>query len=170
MTTLGNNLQLNQFKQSSVRGALDELYNFNNIPGKIVNEEETQKTVAGDLVVLTEGADYVPVYREVLSTDTVESLANSLKGFVVRNLKLNNVSNINDTTGVALEGSVMVMIAEEAIESGARVAYDATVTTPENTGKVLNNPSSAEDGKITCGFALDTAKKDGDLIRVYIKF
>lgn len=171
MTTLGTNQQLNQFRQTAVRGSLDELYNFNNVPGKIVNTSAIQETVAGDMVVMTSGAEYVPVYREVVATDTVASLTNTLKGFVVKNLKNGILQNKDQTTvGVALEGSVMRMIAEEAIASGAQVAYDATTTTPANTGKVLNNPATAVAGQIPCGYALDTAKQDGDLIRVYIKF
>lgn len=171
MTTLGTTQQLNQFKQTAVRGTLDQLYNFNNIPGKIVNDDPDQLTTAGDMVVMTSGADGIPVYREILATDTESGLENTLKGFVVRNLKT-GVFNANDEviTGVALEGSVMRMIAEEAINSGAQVAYDATTTVPANTGKILNNPSTAVTGQLACGYALDTAKADGDLIRVYIKF
>ena len=167
MTTLGNDLQLNQFRQTAVRGSLDQAYNFNNIPGKVAS---ANGVVGGDMVVMTSGANGVPQYEEVVATDTEAGLADALKGFVVKNLKQNVINSNEECVGVALEGSVMRMIAEEAIASGAKVAYDATTTVPANTGKVINNPAVATTGQIACGIALDTATQDGDLIRVYIKF
>ena len=126
MTTLGTNQQLNQFTQTAVRGSLDQLYNFNIIPALIQNENANQKTSAGDMVVFTAGANGVPVVREVLATDTDETLANTMKGFVVRNLKQNAIdTNDEYTRGIACEGSVMRMIAEQPIESGEQVFYDA---------------------------------------------
>ncbi len=126
MTTLGTNQQLNQFRQTAVRGSLDQLYNFNVIPALIENENANQKTSAGDMVVFTAGANGVPVVREILPTDTDTALANTMKGFVVRNLKQNAVdSNDEYTRGIACEGSVMRMIAEQQIESGEQVFYDA---------------------------------------------
>ncbi len=126
MTTLGTNQQLNQFRQTAVRGSLDQLYNFNVIPALIQNENTNQKTSGGDMVVFTAGANGVPVVREVLATDTDEMLANTMKGFVVRNLKQNAIdTNDEYTRGIACEGSVMRMIAEQPIESGEQVFYDA---------------------------------------------
>lgn len=126
MTTLGTNQQLNQFTQTAVRGSLDQLYNFNIIPALIKNENANQKTSAGDMVVFTAGANGVPVVREVLATDTDETLANTMKGFVVRNLKQNAIdTNDEYTRGIACEGSVMRMIAEQPIESGEQIFYDA---------------------------------------------
>lgn len=126
MTTLGTNQQLNQFTQTAVRGSLDQLYNFNVIPALIQNKNANQKTSAGDMVVFTAGANGVPVVREVLATDTDETLANTMKGFVVRNLKQNAIdTNDKYTRGIACETSVMRMVAEQPIESGEQIFYDA---------------------------------------------
>lgn len=126
MTILGTNQQLNQFTQTAVRGSLDQLYNFNVIPALIENENKAQKTSAGDMVVFTAGASGVPVVREVLPTDTDTALANTMKGFVVRNLKQNAISTNDEyTRGIACEGSVMRMMAEQPVESGEQVFYDA---------------------------------------------
>lgn len=129
MTSLGTNQQLNQFTQTAVRGSLDQLYNFNVIPALIKKESTNQTITAGDMVVFTNGANNIPVVREVNSTDTEKTLANSMKGFVCKNLKQNAVVNGDeDTRGIACEGSVMRMVAEQPIESGDQVFYDARET------------------------------------------
>lgn len=167
MTTLGSIQYANQFRQSSVRGQTDELLNFNIITAKLNNTIPTQITSAGDLVKYVSGATGVPTIAEVEATETAN--LNTLYGFVIKDLKNTQYTN-GLTMGVAGDGVVMQMIAEAPIASGERVAYDATITTPANTGKVLTNPTTATAGQIPCGFALDTASASGDLIRVLIKF
>jgi len=121
MTNLGTNQQLNQFNQTATRGSLDQLYNFNVIPAIIETETANQTVTAGDLVVFTEGANGVPVVKEVTS----ETTTNTLKGFVCKSLKQNAILNVSEQTcGIACEGSVMRMVAEQPINSGEQVFYD----------------------------------------------
>lgn len=167
MTTLGNIQYMNQFAQTSVRGAMDELLNYNIITAKLNNTDETQITSAGDLVKFVAGASGIPVVAEVGASETASN--NTLYGFIVKDLKSSEYTS-GLTLGVAGDYCVMQMITEEVINSGARVAYDATTTTPTNTGKVINNPTTATAGQIACGFALDSATAVGQLIRVLIKF
>lgn len=124
MTTLGNLQKLNQFKQSGARGLLIQPIDFP-IYAKLNNENSNQITSAGDMVVFNAGNDYLPTVREVLSTDTATTLANTLKGFVVKNIKQSQYENNNQTVGVALDGCIMLMLTETAINCGQQVYYDA---------------------------------------------
>ena len=165
MTTKGNILYSNTYKQTPIRGLEDEKVNFNKIVAKLNNTEDEQITSAGDMVKLVAGANGVPTVAEVEATENYS--ATTKYGFIPLARKHNEYKN-NDMLTVALSNSVMYMIAQEAIACGDYVAYDATTETPTNTGTIIKNPSEATAGKIPCGFALDTATQAGDLVRVMI--
>lgn len=123
MTTLGNIQKLNQFRQTGARGTLIQPIDFP-IYAKLNNANENQITSAGDLLVFNAGNDYLPTVREVLSTDTADTLAKTLKGFVVKNLKQSEYIDNNQTVGVALDGCIMLMLTETAINCGQEAFYD----------------------------------------------
>jgi hypothetical protein len=78
-------------------------------------------------------------------------------GFVVYNAKKDSYT-AEERLDIALVGSVMHMTAGEAIGKAKTVEYDA------DNDKVL----LADGTNPTCGFTLDKAAQDTDLIRVYI--
>lgn len=117
MTTLGNIQKLNQFRQTGARGTLIQPLDFP-IYAKLNNANENQITSAGDLVLFNAGNDYLPTVREVLSTDTADTLAKTLKGFVVKNIKQSEYVDNNQTVGIALDGCIMLMLTETAINCG----------------------------------------------------
>lgn len=157
MTTLGNVFESNQFQQSNCRGREDLQLNLNKFPVMLKNDDEEQITSAGDMVKLVAGAAGVPTVAEVLTTDNYSATVKY--GFIPLG-RLQNQYKTGDLTVACFSGCIITMLAGEAINSGAYVAYD--------NGYIINNPSTSTAGKIPCGFALDTAKAKDDLIRVLI--
>ena len=124
MTVLGSKQSLNQFKQTEVRGSEDELLNFNKITCQLNNPVASQITSAGDMFYMNAGSKGIPTVQEVSATDKSQDLMYKVKGFVCKNLKQSQYTG-DMTVGVLLKGSVMNMIAEQPINSGDRVFYDA---------------------------------------------
>lgn len=162
MTTLGNKQTLNQFKQSGARGTLIQPLDFNIISAKLANENETQITSAGDMVVFVGGNNYLPAVREVLSTDTNTNISAMLRGFVIKNIKQGQYENAGNTVGVALENSIMLMMTENAVIGGDDVYYDArsaaTAGFMEFVNLDVNNFKSISAGAIN--FVIDGVAKN----------
>ena len=164
MTTLGTAQYLNTFSQNDVRGREDAKLNFNKIPVKIIAETD-EIISAGDMVKLVPGGKTISTVSQIKSTDQYS--AKDTYGFIPL-ARMKNTYGNKDMTTMCLSGCIMEMIAEEEIQCGQEVAYDATTTNPQNTGKIKINPSVAAAGVILCGVAMNDANEN-QIVRVKIK-
>lgn len=164
MTTLGTQLFSNSFTQGNCRGREDEKLNLNKIPVKI-SDTNNGIISAGDMIKLVAGGSKLPTVVQVEETE--EYSESTVYGFVPL-ARLKNQYENGDIATMDLSGCCMEMVAEEDIECGQQVAYDATTTTPANTGKIVVNPAEATAGIIPCGVALNDVA-EGGLVRVLIK-
>lgn len=143
-------LNQNQFSMISVVGDLDLQF-----PGSVmaarVSPNQATAIVAGQAVKMEDSAGGAPPVL-ALTANTQSAL-----GFVIRTLKDQSFT-LGDAVEIAMAGSVMQMTAGAAIARGAKLEVVYTTT------KVITNAGTNP----VCGFALDKASADGDLIRVYI--
>lgn len=141
----------NQFGQTQVAGDLDLQFPGNVISGQVYASEATA-LVAGQAVKLVDSAGGVPKVTALTSN------TDAIFGFAVRNLK-----DTDFAAGTRLElaqmNATMYMTANGAIARGADVEY------VYGTGKV----TTALGVNPVCGYALDKAAADGDLIRVVVR-
>lgn len=145
-------LSPNQFNMIAVAGDLDLKFAGSVITARVsANTSGGTALVAGQAVKMEDATGGVPPVL-ALTANTQSAF-----GFVIRTLQ-----NQNFPTGhaveVAMAGSVMNMVAGAAIARGAKLEVVYT------TNKVITNAGTNP----VCGFALDKAAADGDIIRVYI--
>ena len=145
-------LNSNQFDIEAVQGQVDLQAVGGNVLTCQIDSAETATLVAGEAVSIVDNAGGVPKVEQ-LSADTVEPF-----GFILRNLKDSSFVADNRVE-IGRVNTVVFMTAGAAIARGANVEYDVSEI------KVI---TSAGINPI-CGFALDKAAADGDLIRVWIK-
>ncbi len=141
---------VNQFGMTPVKGDLDLLFQGGVITCSVVSTQ-VAALVAAQAVKLAD--DYAPVPAVAsLAADTDSSF-----GFVIRTVKDQSFPALARLE-VALAGSVMLMEASAAIARGAKLEFTSA------TNKVKTNAGTNP----VCGFALDKAAANGDLIRVWI--
>lgn len=138
--------ELNQFKQTSVRGQLALRGEGTHIISCLVAGNDVLE--AGDMVKLVAGAT-LPTVEKATAGDTG-------LGFVLYNV-IRNEHKAGEMVEIAITGEVLKMVAGGAIVAGSKVDYTVA------DGKM------AVAGGNGVGVALTSAVADGDLFDVYIK-
>lgn len=143
-------LNVNQFRQSTVKGQPDLQAGVDNIIACVVGSGQATALVAGQTVIQSDVSSHIP-------TVTAAVIASVAFGVVIRNLKDQDFP-ASSRVEVARSGTVVYMEASAAIAAGADVQYNPA------THKIATKTST--NGIV--GQALDKATADGDLIRVVI--
>ncbi len=145
-------LNQNQFAQTAVQGMMDLEGFGSNVLAARVSHSLVTALVPGQAVKVENTAGGPPVITALTANSDIPA------GFVPYNLK--DVSYPADARAeLAIGGSVMYMTAGGAIARWGQVEVVYT------TNKVI----AAAGVNPVCGFAIDKAAADGDLIRVYIE-
>lgn len=144
-------LNISQFGQSTVQGAMDLAINPSIISGEI-DVSSAGNLVAGQSVKMVDSVGGVPKFVEC-AADT-----DDVYGFLVYDIKTKLFNAYSRVEVAAMRNSVMYMTASAAIARNAKVMIVVSGS------KV----ATATSGKTIVGRALDKAAADGDLIRVTI--
>lgn len=145
-------LNSNQFGMIAVVGDLDLKFAGSVITARVsANTAGGTALIAGQAVKIEDADGGVPpVLALTANTD-------STFGYVIRTLK-DQTFPTGAAVEIAMAGSVINKVAGAAIARGAKLENVYT------TNKVITNAGTNP----VCGFALDKAAADGDIIRVYV--
>lgn len=147
------NININQFEQAPIKGALDLAIMNGKVITGIVSANQATALLPGQRVKLdTTAQEFIPSF--VAAGDTEVAV-----GYVIYNSR--NSANLVAGQPVEVAGNfgpVMWMEADDAIAAGATVYFNTTGLKVDTT--------AGGDKKV--GIALDGAAADGDLIRVII--
>lgn len=144
-------LNINQFKQSPVKGEMDLQLNPTIIAGQL-DVTSAGNLLPGTAVKMVDSAGGVPKFVEIsAATDDVY-------GFLVYDIKKQNFDAYDAVQVACMRNSVMYM------EASAAIARNAQVMPVVSGWKVATATSSQR----IIGRAFDKAAADGDLIRVTI--
>ena len=143
---------INQFKQSTDQGQIDNPTGAAQVLSCIVGSGQATALVAGQAVKLSDTATGIP---EIVS---IAANTDQIFGFVVLTAK-DATYAAGSVVEIAISGTIMHMTA------GAAIARGAKLETVYTTKKVITNAGT----NTICGWAFDKAAADGDLIRVWIE-
>lgn len=149
-------LEINQFKQGTTKGKVDQALSPSNTSA-IIDETEAGELKAGDPVVIVPG-----VKKGVPAVVKATAVTDDIFGFIAYDLKSQSFKKGDRIEVAFAQGSVIVLEAAKAIDRWVDVILD--VTDPANI-KVTDTVAG---GETIVGRTYDGAKGDEDLIRVWI--
>ncbi|MDY3907213.1 MAG: DUF2190 family protein [Candidatus Enterosoma sp.] len=134
--------EINQFDQTDVRGRVDLMGMGNNVISAVINSEVEADVYSGDAVEILATSKGLPEVKPLTNLGKVF-------GFVRYNAKKVKLG-AGDRVELAIDGTVMVMAASEAINAGEEIAYNYS------TGLI----APASSGNVVVGIAIDAIAAD----------